>query len=63
MLDLTGIYLSEAYEITGTEDPRQTLALSHKPDAILMDLRMPDYSGVEPCQSFRAHRSRCYGLP
>jgi hypothetical protein len=34
MLDLTGIYLSEAYEITGTEDPRQTLALSRKPDVI-----------------------------
>ena len=46
MLNLTGIYLSEACEITGTEDPRQTLALSHKPDAILMDLRMPDYSGL-----------------
>lgn len=28
------------------------LALEHKPDAILLDLRMPKYSGFELCQTF-----------
>jgi DNA-binding response OmpR family regulator len=48
--------LSDAYEIIETEDPQQALALAlnHKPDAILLDLMMPGFSGFELCQSFRA---------
>jgi CheY-like chemotaxis protein len=46
--------LSESYEIIDTGDPEQALALAleHKPDAILMDLRMPKFSGHELCRSF-----------
>ena len=46
--------LSGAYEIVETGDPEQALglALEHKPDAILLDLMMPGFSGFELCQSF-----------
>ena len=39
--------LSEAYEAICTRDPEQALglALEHKPDAILLDLMMPKFSG------------------
>lgn len=45
--------LSDTYEIVDTGDPEQAvaLALEHKPDAILMDLMMPGFSGFELCQS------------
>jgi CheY-like chemotaxis protein len=33
------------------------LALEHKPDAILLDLRMPKYSGFELCQTFTSFSS------
>jgi DNA-binding response OmpR family regulator len=45
--------LSGAYQIVETGDPEQALglALEHKPDAILLDLMMPGFSGFELCQS------------
>jgi DNA-binding response OmpR family regulator len=48
--------LSDAYEVFDTGDPEQALAmaLEHKPDAVLMDLMMPKFSGFELCQSFHA---------
>lgn len=48
--------LSDTYEIFDTEDPEQGLAMAmqHKPDAVLMDLMMPKFSGFELCRSFRA---------
>ena len=48
--------LSEAYEAICTRDPEQALglALEHKPDAILLDLMMPKFSGFELCQSLRS---------
>jgi DNA-binding response OmpR family regulator len=48
--------LSEGYEVIDTQDPEQALglALEHKPDAILLDLMMPKFSGFELCQSFRS---------
>jgi DNA-binding response OmpR family regulator len=54
--DLLRACLSEAYEVIDTEDPEQALglALEHKPDAILLDLMMPKFSGFELCQSFRS---------
>src|ERR1700722_345804 len=60
-LDLMRAYLSETYEIVETEDPRQAiaLALDHKPDAILLDLMMPNFSGFELCQSFRTLSYTC----
>ena len=48
--------LSDSYEIFDTGDAEQALALAleHKPDAILLDLMMPKFSGFELCQNFRA---------
>ncbi len=47
------IRLSDSYEVVETGDPEQAiaLALEHKPDAILMDLMMPGFSGFELCSS------------
>jgi CheY-like chemotaxis protein len=46
--------LLDTYEIVDTGEPEQALALAleHKPDGILLDLRMPRYSGFELCQTF-----------
>jgi CheY-like chemotaxis protein len=44
----------DSYEVVDTGEPEQALALAleHKPDAILLDLRMPRYSGFELLQTF-----------
>lgn len=46
--------LADSFEIIDTGEPEHALALAleHKPDAILLDLRMPKYSGFELCQTF-----------
>lgn len=46
--------LSDTYEIIDTGDPEQGLALAmqNKPSAILLDLRMPRFSGFELCRTF-----------
>lgn len=51
--------LSDAHEIidTGTPEEALALALEHKPDAILLDLRMPKYSGFELCKTFTSFSS------
>jgi DNA-binding response OmpR family regulator len=51
---LLRVRLSDAYQIVETGDPERALglALEHKPDAILLDLMMPGFSGFELCQSF-----------
>jgi DNA-binding response OmpR family regulator len=45
--------LKNAYEIIDTGSPEEALALAlqQKPDAILLDLMMPKYSGFEICQT------------
>jgi response regulator RpfG family c-di-GMP phosphodiesterase len=45
--------LADTYEIVDTGDPEQAVALTleQKPDAILMDLMMPGFSGFELCQT------------
>ncbi len=45
--------LQDSYEIVDTGDPEEALALAlqHKPDAILLDLMMPKFSGIELCQT------------
>ncbi|HKV04689.1 MAG TPA: response regulator [Candidatus Acidoferrales bacterium] len=50
---LLRLRLSDAYQVVETGDPEQALALAleHKPDAILLDLMMPGFSGFELCQS------------
>jgi DNA-binding response OmpR family regulator len=48
--------LSSSYQIVETGDPEQALglALENKPDAILLDLMMPGFSGFELCQSLHS---------
>lgn len=48
--------LSDTHEVVETGDPEQAvaLALEYKPEAILMDLMMPGFSGFELCQSLHA---------
>lgn len=50
---LLRLRLSDTYEVVDTGDPEQAvaLALEQKPDAILLDLMMPGFSGFELCQS------------
>jgi CheY-like chemotaxis protein len=45
--------LQDTYEIIDTADSQEglALALQEKPDAILLDLMMPTYSGLEVCQT------------
>jgi CheY-like chemotaxis protein len=55
---MRGLYrrrLSRLYELIETGDPEQALALAleHKPDAILLDLKMPKYDGFDLCRNFR----------
>ena len=53
MRRLVRLNLSDSYEIIDTGDPEQALALAmeHKPDAILLDLRMPKMSGIDLCRT------------
>jgi CheY-like chemotaxis protein len=61
---LMRLELSDTYEIIDSGEPEQglALALEHKPDAILLDLRMPKYSGYELCQTFTTF-SRTQKIP
>jgi CheY-like chemotaxis protein len=45
--------LKDSYEILETGSPEEGLAmaLQHKPDAILLDLMLPRFSGLEVCQT------------
>jgi DNA-binding response OmpR family regulator len=54
MRRLLRLNLAETYEIIDTGDPEQGLALAmqNKPSAILLDLRMPKFSGYELCRTF-----------
>lgn len=56
MRRLLRINLEDRYEIVDTGDAKQALAfaMQDKPDAILLDLRMPKYSGFELCRIFNS---------
>jgi CheY-like chemotaxis protein len=56
--------LKDAYEIVDTGSPEDALALAlqDRPDAILLDLSMPGYSGFEVCQTL-ASLSFTQGIP
>lgn len=51
---LMHLELGDSYEVIDSGEPERglALALEHKPDAILLDLRMPKYSGYELLQTF-----------
>lgn len=51
---LMRLELSDSYEVVDSGEPDQglALALESKPDAILLDLRMPKYSGYELLETF-----------
>ncbi len=53
---LMRINLEDRYEIVDTGDPELGLAaaMQSKPNAILLDLRMPNYSGFELCRTFKS---------
>jgi len=59
MRKLIRLNLGDTYDIVDTGEPEEALALAleHKPDAILLDLRMPKYSGFELCQTFTSFNS------
>src|SRR5438552_9963531 len=59
MRRLIRLSLADSYNIVDTGEPEHALALAleHKPDAILLDLRMPKYSGFELCQTFTSFSS------
>lgn len=61
---LIRIELSDAYEIADSGEPEQglALALEFKPDAILLDLRMPKYSGYQLLQTYSSF-SRTHTIP
>jgi CheY-like chemotaxis protein len=54
MRRVTKEHLSSSYEVidTGVPEAALGLAVEHKPDAILLDLSMPDLSGLELCHAF-----------
>ena len=51
---LMRLNLEDKFEIIDTGIPEEALALAmeHKPAAILLDLRMPNFSGFELCHTF-----------
>ncbi|HKM79659.1 MAG TPA: response regulator [Candidatus Acidoferrum sp.] len=51
---LIRLELSDTYEVIDSGEPEQglALALENEPDAILLDLRMPKYSGYELLEMF-----------
>ncbi len=61
---LLRLELSDSYEILDSGEPEQGLALAmeHRPHAILLDLRMPKYSGYELLQTFTSF-SRTQMIP
>jgi CheY-like chemotaxis protein len=61
---LMRLELSDTYEIfdSGESEEGLAMALQHRPDAILLDLRMPKYSGYELLQTYTSF-SRTQSIP
>lgn len=56
MRNILRMRLADTYEIIDTADPEQAmgLALEHKPAAVVLDLMMPNFSGLDLCQSLKS---------
>lgn len=56
---LLRINLADRYEIldTGNSEEALAMAMQGKPNAVLLDLRMPNYSGFELCRTFKSMTS------
>jgi DNA-binding response OmpR family regulator len=56
LLETVAAQLAGSYQVVATTNPERALALAleHKPDAILVDLLMPKFSGFEICQSLHS---------
>ncbi len=56
---LLRINLADRYEIldTGNSEEALAMAMQSKPNAILLDLRMPNYSGFELCRTLKSMTS------
>jgi len=56
---LLRINLEDRYEIldTGVSGQALAMAMQSKPNAIILDLRMPNYSGFELCRTFKSMTS------
>jgi DNA-binding response OmpR family regulator len=56
MRRLLRINLEDRYKVLDTGDPELALeaVLQSKPNAILLDLRMPNYSGFKLCRTFKS---------
>jgi DNA-binding response OmpR family regulator len=54
--NLIRMRMQSDYQVFDTDDPQAALAhaLGDKPDAILLDLMMPEFSGFELCQSLHS---------
>jgi len=61
---LMRLELADEFEVLDSGEPERglALALEHRPDAILLDLRMPKYSGYELLQTFTSF-SRTQTIP
>ena len=59
MRRLLRLNLADRYEVVDTGNPEQALAMTMqgKPNAILLDLRMPNYSGFELCRTLKSMTS------
>jgi CheY-like chemotaxis protein len=59
MRRLLRINLADHYEIldTGNSEEALAMAMQGKPNAILLDLRMPNYSGFELCRTLKSMTS------
>src|SRR5579863_4155404 len=59
MRRLLRINLADRYEIldTGNSEEALAMAMQTKPNGILLDLRMPNYSGFELCRTFKSMTS------
>jgi DNA-binding response OmpR family regulator len=59
MRRLLRINLEDRFEIIDTGNPEQALAMAmqDKPNSILLDLGMPNYSGFELCRTFKSMSS------